>query len=66
MNSYKISGSLDTFIHTHRDGGTSVHSWNDGLGMYVEAKMSRNQTVQLFHRLRREGIKLQRLADIVK
>ena len=66
MNSYKISGSNDTFIHTHRDCGTSVNSWNRYLGIYVNATMSRNQTVQLFHRLRRDGIKLQRLADIVK
>ena len=63
MNSYKISGSNDTFIHTHRDYDTTISSWNSPLGIYVNASMSRNQTVQLFHRLRRDGIKLRKLAD---
>ena len=74
MNSYVIANSNDTFIHTHRcnklglnskpfDYGTTISSWNSHLGIYVNATMSRNETVQLFHRLRLDGIKLRKLAD---
>ena len=66
MNSYVIGNSNDTFIHTHRDYDTTINSWNRHLGIYVNASISRNETVQLFHRLRRDGIKLRKLADIVK
>jgi hypothetical protein len=63
MNSYVIAPNNDTFIHTHRCDDTTISSWSSHLGIYVKATLSRNETVQLFHQFRRDGIKLRKLAD---